>query len=729
VALGSERRRWVVGFGVWLSSASALAAPSMEDVRNEADRELEQELSTLSPESLPKLKEANRLRREENWEGAAAGYRALHAEVPKFSGAARRLCSVELSRGNEAWALEACREAAKHETADNLIALASTLLQGSREAAAVTEADQLAQRALALDPKDEWVQMTSCMIMLARKQPDLAARCLEPLNTRLPVEVLGPLYAQIVSQLVDQNALDRAESVLNQALLLAPREPMLQLSRCGLALSRENEAALRDCTAELRAVAPDLPQTYYFSAIQRATLGEFSEADAYLDTALAKGADPGAIADLRARIADARPWYVKWLAPFGVVIGAWLAGLALLFGVGLALSASALRAARTPPSEQSGKASGTSSFLRVAYAAVLWLCCGYYYLSIPIVIALVLALAALPIVGILALGYVAPKLFLIIGFLVLVTLFALAKSLFVRPPVRDPGVRLELERYPDLRNLLAEVAGKVGTRPVDTVFMTPDASVAVFERGGLVSQLTGKSERCLILGAGVLDDMPLDQLRAILAHEYGHFSNRDTAGGGVALAVRRSLVLTAVGLAQGGAASRLNPAWLFVNGYYLLFLRISQGASRLQEVLADRWAAFTYGSENFVDGLKHVIRRSIDFDRHAEATVKELATSKAGLANLYRHVPEREAEEQPLDAALEEALTREPTPYDSHPSPKERIELVRSLGADSRPSSGGAPAVLAWSLFPNRDELERVLTAEFCSNVYESTGLELGRAR
>ena len=170
------------------------------------------------------------------------------------------------------------------------------------------------------------------------------------------------------------------------------------------------------------------------------------------------------------------------------------------------------------------------------------------------------------------------------------------------------------------------------------------------------------------------------------------------------------------------------PAWLFVNGYYLLFLRISQGASRLQEVLADRWAAFTYGSENFVEGLKHVIRRSIDFDRHAEATVKELATSKAGLANLYRHVPEREAEEQPLDAALEEALTREPTPYDSHPSPKERIELVRSLGADSRPSSGDAPPVLAWSLFPNRDELERVLTAEFCSNVYESTGLELGRA-
>jgi hypothetical protein len=106
-----------------------------------------------------------------------------------------------------------------------------------------------------------------------------------------------------------------------------------------------------------------------------------------------------------------------------------------------------------------------------------------------------------------------------------------------------------------LRALLDEVAETIGTRPVDNVYLTPGTEVAVFERGGLWRQLQGNTERCLILGIGVLEGFQLGPLRAVLAHEYGHFQNRDTAGGGLALAVRRSLFTMAQGLAQGGAAA------------------------------------------------------------------------------------------------------------------------------------------------------------------------------
>ena len=61
----------------------------------------------------------------------------------------------------------------------------------------------------------------------------------------------------------------------------------------------------------------------------------------------------------------------------------------------------------------------------------------------------------------------------------------------------------------------------------------------MFERGGVLRQVRGKSERCLVLGAAVLDGMRVRGLKAILAHEYGHFHNEDTAGGGFALAVAR----------------------------------------------------------------------------------------------------------------------------------------------------------------------------------------------
>jgi hypothetical protein len=98
--------------------------------------------------------------------------------------------------------------------------------------------------------------------------------------------------------------------------------------------------------------------------------------------------------------------------------------------------------------------------------------------------------------------------------------------------------------------------------------------------------------------------------------------------------------------------------------------------------------------------------------------------------NLYRHVPQPdESSPRSIDEAVEEAIGRLSKPYDSQTSPKERIELVRRSGADARVDAADRErSVNAWSLFPNREELERKLTAEFCSNVYESTGLEFGHS-
>jgi Zn-dependent protease with chaperone function len=50
----------------------------------------------------------------------------------------------------------------------------------------------------------------------------------------------------------------------------------------------------------------------------------------------------------------------------------------------------------------------------------------------------------------------------------------------------------------------------------------------VLQRGSLIHQLQDRGERVLILGMASLNDLSQGQLRAILAHEYGHFTNRDT---------------------------------------------------------------------------------------------------------------------------------------------------------------------------------------------------------
>ncbi len=175
-------------------------------------------------------------------------------------------------------------------------------------------------------------------------------------------------------------------------------------------------------------------------------------------------------------------------------------------------------------------------------------------------------------------------------------------------------------------------------------------------------------------------DECLRAFKVVLAHEYGHFHNADTAGGGFALAVRRSLQAMAMHLVANRAASSLNPAWWFVRGFGRAFLGISQGASRLQEILADRWAAFAYGSAAFEVGLRHIIERTVRFDAHVAATLDEVVKAKSALSNLYTFTPSALVPPDAMESEIRKALGRRPTPYDSHPCPEEQTHL----GARSR---------------------------------------------
>jgi Zn-dependent protease with chaperone function len=178
-------------------------------------------------------------------------------------------------------------------------------------------------------------------------------------------------------------------------------------------------------------------------------------------------------------------------------------------------------------------------------------------------------------------------------------------------------------------------------------------------------------------------------------------------------------------MAQSGAAGWYNPAWLFILGFHKIFLRISQGASRLQEVMADRWAAFSYGPEAFARGLKHVIRRSIEFDTHVQSTIHEVVEKERALTNLYLYAPEAKAESKEIDDAFDEALNREPSPYDSHPKPSDRIEWVRELATSAAPRPDDESDV--WDLFEGRAALEKSMTDEVCAALLVSHGVVIAR--
>jgi asparagine N-glycosylation enzyme membrane subunit Stt3 len=76
---------------------------------------------------------------------------------------------------------------------------------------------------------------------------------------------------------------------------------------------------------------------------------------------------------------------------------------------------------------------------------VLWASCLYYYVSIPIVLALVVVGGGGLIYAFFAIGHVPIKLVLIVAVVVLVTIWAALKSLFIRIRDEDPGEPLFLQ--------------------------------------------------------------------------------------------------------------------------------------------------------------------------------------------------------------------------------------------------------------------------------------------
>jgi hypothetical protein len=468
------------------------------------------------------------------------------------------------------------------------------------------------------------------------------------------------------------------------------------------------------CGDEFMEAAPDSPNANYFGLLSAARGEEWSLASERLEKARPVLSDEQ-YRQMRTSLDEAEPPSSKWGTPALKIVGAWAGSLVALVVLGLLLSSVTLSTARKLSTAREEHAAGNAKALRAVYRGIVAFGSIFYYLSLPLVLAATLALTGGIIYACFAMGRVPIKLVAILAFVALATVGAMIKSLFVRASDEDPGEKLDWAKAPKLRGLLDRVAATIGTRAVDSVYLTPGTDLAVFERGGLRRRWSGKSERCLILGVGVLDGFRVGPFMSVLAHEHGHFSNEDTAGGDLALWARRSLFHMGRALAQSGAATAYNPAWWFFRGYLAVFLRISQGASRLQEVLADRRAIFAYGSEAFRDGYTHVLRRTVGFDLHASATLKEVIEGKKGLSNLYCFAPQTPPTANELDDGYQEVLQREPSAYDSHPSSAQRLEWAQALAISATPDPQSQDEV--WSLFDARDELEKLMTTVVRSNI------------
>lgn len=476
-----------------------------------------------------------------------------------------------------------------------------------------------------------------------------------------------------------------------------------------LALNVENDKEFRQATEILVKTHPELIATHYFNAIRMAEDANWiaSEDEMRAAERLGLPADKTeamlSASGIHRRAMMQRFWrYSPW------VLGAWIAALVLLFVVGKMLSGVTLRLIES--TDPGSSLSGKEAFVRSCYRRLITFAGSFYYVSLPFVIVLVLGLAGGIIYAFLMMGRIPIKLTAILVIGAIVTVYKMAQSLFVRVDDSQPGRSLPPEEAPDFWNLTRDVADKLGTRPLDQIRVTPGTEMAVYEHGTRKERRQDKAQRTLLMGIGLIPEFQQNSFRAVLAHEYGHLSHRDTAGGDVALRVNRDMMNFAIALVVARQAVPWNLAFQFLRLYHFLFRRISYGATRLQEVLADRAAASLYGAPAFEEGLRHVVRRQVEFRSVALNEVKISKEGRMPFRNIYT-LPT--APSATIDDEVDKALHRETSEDDTHPSAVDRFRYVQRVPCNQPQTFDG----VMWDLFPNPEALTAEMTAQIETRV------------
>jgi Zn-dependent protease with chaperone function len=280
-------------------------------------------------------------------------------------------------------------------------------------------------------------------------------------------------------------------------------------------------------------------------------------------------------------------------------------------------------------------------------------------------------------------------------FVTLAAIFVVIRGVFVSTHVRARhivGIAVTPAEQPALWARIRQLAAQVGTRAPRRLYLVPDVNAAVWENTRLLGLVPGR--RQMMVGVPLLMALTPAQLDAVLAHELGHYGNRDTRLGGLVGRTRQS-VLTAL---RTAGRRELPGAVLFVmlfRAYARVILRVTQEASRAQEYAADRVAAQIAGPANVTAALADLraIDTAFDFylDRYLAPGLQlglmppppELF---GGFAALLAE-PGRQAE---LDEVLRNPRQVAADPYDSHPPMAERIAALAALpqGGTAADTSG-----------------------------------------
>jgi Zn-dependent protease with chaperone function len=350
-----------------------------------------------------------------------------------------------------------------------------------------------------------------------------------------------------------------------------------------------------------------------------------------------------------------------------------------------------------------------------------------FYLALPFLIVGLLAGTGLLLYLIFMLGRIPIKLVILVLFVGLGGAWAVFKSIFARPGKGSFGVPKTAEQCPRIYEALAEVAQRVDTEPVNAVYLAPGSAIGVHQEGRGPFGIFGVKNRVLTLGVSTLRFLSVGELKAILAHEYAHFSHQDTFYSRFIYQVTLSIQEALQGMARtGGWVNYVNPFLWFLILYHKSYSLLSAGFSRSREFLADRMAAGLYGSDVFTSALTKVCTDGSLFEMTIYNNISQLLQEGKAFVNMYeafRSFRDEQLNTPEREELYKKLLEEKESLFASHPTFGERIEAVKQL-----PPARQTDAAPALTLCENAEEIEKELTEFLTGYIYHVQQLQAQQA-
>ena len=322
----------------------------------------------------------------------------------------------------------------------------------------------------------------------------------------------------------------------------------------------------------------------------------------------------------------------------------------------------------------------------------------------------------------------------------LLTLF-MVKSLFAIRKMGTPdGIEVSPEDQPQLYAYLHKLADEVGAPRPHRVFLTAEVNAAVFYDLSLINLII-PSKKNLIVGLGLVNVLSLSEFKAVLAHEFGHFSqNTMMVGRWVYIAQQIISHLVSVrdwldNVVQFISRIDIRIAWIgwilklvlwslrsLMEVLFRIVIIAERALSREMEFNADLVAVSVTGSDELVNAL-YKLQAADQAWRTAMSVAGQAASNKKIITDLFEAqtqsigemrriyadpdygTPPAASGEASAHRVFEEQTALPPQMWSTHPPSQDREVNAKALYVP-----GVKDERSAWMVFKNPEHLRQQLS-------------------